>query len=78
LTLFQRGFEAIVVAHNYRMGSHVFTTLDEGEDVIRGLWGAPEWPAVVKYMVQIPANNLDAAVPIVKEISPPLLSWSSR
>ena len=78
LTLFQRGFEAIVVAHNYRMGPHVFTTLDEGEDVIRELWGAPEWPAVVKYMVQIPATNLAAAVPVVKEISPALLTWSSR
>jgi hypothetical protein len=78
LTLFQRGFEAIVVAHNYRMGSHVFTTLDEGEEVIRGLWGAPQWPAVVKFLVQIPATNLKAAVPIVKEISPALLNWSSR
>lgn len=78
LTLYQRGFEAIVVAHNYRMGPHAFTTLDEGDEVIRGLWGAPEWPAVVKYMVQIPVTDLNAAVPIVKEISPALLDWSSR
>lgn len=78
LTRFQRGFEAIVVAHNYRMGPHAFTTLDEGDEVIRGLWGASEWPAVVKYMVQIPVTDLNAAVPIVKEISPALLDWSSR
>ena len=78
LTLFQRGFEAIVVAHNYRMGSHVFTTLDEGEEVIQGLWGASQWPAVVKFMVQIPVTNLEAAVPVVEEISPELLNWSSR
>lgn len=78
LTLFERGFEAIVVAHNYRMGEHVFTTPDEGDEVIRGLWGAPQWPAVVKYMVQIPVTDLDAAAPIVKEISPTLLNWSSR
>lgn len=77
LTLFQRGFEAIVVAHNYRMGPHAFTTFDEGEQVIRGLWGAPQWPAVVKFMVQIPVTNLEAAVPVVNEISPELLNWSS-
>jgi EpsI family protein len=78
LTLFERGFEAIVVAHNYRMGQQVFTTMGEGDEVIRELWGAPEWPAVVKYMVQIPVTNLDAAAPIVEEISPALLDWSSR
>lgn len=78
LTLFQRGFESIVVAHNYRMGSHVFTTFKEGDEVIRGLWGAQQWPAVVKFLIQIPASNLESAESIAKEVAPDLLNWSSR
>ena len=68
LSVMAQGQQRVVIAFTYQMGQHRFCDDLQARRVQASLWGQKRWPAVTKYLVQVPATTIDQAQPIVEEL----------
>lgn len=74
--LLERDEERCVVSYWYQMGENIFTTASEARQVHRNLWGKQRWPATLKFMLQIPARDIDTALPRIQDFASIVYQWS--
>jgi EpsI family protein len=74
--LLERDSERCAVGFWYQMGESVFTTTQEARQLHRQLWGNKKWPATMKFMLQTPAQTIDAAIPRIEEFALIVHQWS--
>jgi EpsI family protein len=78
VVLFERDGERCVVSYWYQMGQSTFNSPQEARQIHRELWGKKHWPATVKFMLQVPAQGIDAALPQIEEFASNVFQWASK
>lgn len=75
ISLMDRDGERLVIAFSYSMGGQRFATETDARLVQTKFWGQQEWPSVTKYLIQVNAVDIDAALPDVEELLGEFIRW---
>ena len=74
--LLERDGERCVVSYWYQMGRSTFSTAKEARQIHRDLWGQKRWPATIKFLLQTPAQEIDAGLPRIEEFAATVFQWA--
>ena len=62
----------------YQMGSTIFSTYAEGKKVHRQFWGKKQWPATIKFMIQVQAQDIETARSKLDPVASSLYEWAAK
>ncbi len=71
----KRGDQQVTVAFTYRMGDAFFSSKPEARAVQLKLFGTKVWPAVTKFMIQVPDSSITAAEPKINIFVKKFFAW---
>ncbi|MFK8110868.1 MAG: exosortase-associated EpsI family protein [Rubripirellula sp.] len=75
ISVMERNDQKIVIAYTYTMGKESFATDSAARLAQAKLWGSHQWPPVTKYLIQVDAQTIDDAEPVVDELLGGFLNW---
>ena len=79
VTAWERENEHVLVVYWLQLGEHVlFDRSDLGLKVRWAMRGQPKWPALMKVMLSMPANDWDEAKPILVGFAEEIAKWENQ
>lgn len=76
LLLVERDRNRSVVAYWYQIGNSTYTTSADAKRIQRNLWGKKQWPALIKVMLDTPAQDIDTALPRIESFATSVFMWT--
>jgi len=76
LLLVERDTGRSVVAYWYQLGNSTYTTDAAAKRIQRKYWGKKHWPAIIKVLLDTPAQDIDSALPRIEKFATSVFTWT--